>query len=91
MPGKLKSVNIEEGQHLHKDDPIAELENSDLRARLEIAQAQLKTSEAQLENLKGELPAQIEKARHVVDDMEQSVVMMKAGPREEVPLRRPRA
>lgn len=48
IAGKLKSVLVEEGDRIHKDQTLAILENDDYRAQVASAQARLKEREATL-------------------------------------------
>jgi len=48
LNGKLKAILVEEGDHVQKGQILAELENSDYRAQVESAAAQVKQKEAEL-------------------------------------------
>ncbi|HWZ96807.1 MAG TPA: biotin/lipoyl-binding protein [Candidatus Dormibacteraeota bacterium] len=48
LSGRLKSVNVEEGDRVTRGQVLAELENSDYRARVASAEAQLAQREAEL-------------------------------------------
>ena len=48
LSGRLKSVNVEEGDTIHRRQVIAELENSDYRAQVESARANVLAKEAAL-------------------------------------------
>jgi HlyD family secretion protein len=48
MAGKLKSVNVQEGDIIQKGQVLAELENDDYRAELESATAEMQAKEAAL-------------------------------------------
>ena len=48
LSGRLKSVNVEEGDRVTRGQVLAELENSDYRARVASAEAQLSQREAEL-------------------------------------------
>ncbi|HTW31989.1 MAG TPA: efflux RND transporter periplasmic adaptor subunit [Candidatus Sulfotelmatobacter sp.] len=48
LSGRLKSVNVEEGDAIHRDEVLAELENADYRAEVESARANVVAKEATL-------------------------------------------
>lgn len=48
LSGRLKSVNVEEGDRVKRGQIMAELENADYRARVESAEAELAQREAEL-------------------------------------------
>jgi HlyD family secretion protein len=48
LSGRLKSVNVEEGDAIHRGEVLAELENADYRAEVESAQANVVAKEAAL-------------------------------------------
>lgn len=48
LSGRLKSVNVEEGDAIHKGQVLAELENADYRAQVESARANVVAKEATL-------------------------------------------
>jgi HlyD family secretion protein len=48
LNGKLKTILVEEGDHVQRGQVLAELENSDYRAQVESAAAELKQKEAEL-------------------------------------------
>ena len=48
LSGRLKAVNVEEGDGIHRGQILAELENGDYRAEVESAQANLLAKEAAL-------------------------------------------
>ena len=48
LSGRLKSVNVEEGDSIHRGQALAELENADYRAQVESARANVVTKEAGL-------------------------------------------
>jgi len=48
LNGKLKSILVEEGDHVQRGQVLAELENSDYRAQVESAAADVKQKEAEL-------------------------------------------
>jgi len=48
LSGRLKSVNVEEGDGIHRGEVLAELENADYRAEVESAQANVVAKEAVL-------------------------------------------
>ncbi|MBQ9691213.1 MAG: biotin/lipoyl-binding protein, partial [Eggerthellaceae bacterium] len=49
--GILKKVNVSDGDRVHAGDVLFELENSDVKKKLDAAQADLKTTENHLEAL----------------------------------------
>jgi RND family efflux transporter MFP subunit len=63
-PGKVARVNCEVGQSVRAGDILIELENSDIRARLDSARAALAVSEANLERAR----IQLEKSKIQLDD-----------------------
>jgi HlyD family secretion protein len=48
LSGRLKTVNVEEGDAIHRGQVLAELENADYRAQVESAQANVVAKEATL-------------------------------------------
>jgi len=48
LSGRLKSVNVEEGDSIHRGQVLAELENADYRAQVESARASVVAKEATL-------------------------------------------
>jgi HlyD family secretion protein len=48
LSGKLRSVLVEEGDHIHKGEVLAVLENDDYRAEVQTAKAQVDAKEAAL-------------------------------------------
>src|SRR6516164_8848183 len=48
LSGRLKSVNVEEGDRVRRGQLLAELENADYRARVASAEAELAEREAEL-------------------------------------------
>ena len=48
LNGKLKTMLVEEGDHVQRGQVMAELENSDYRAQVEAAQAEVRQREAEL-------------------------------------------
>ena len=48
LSGRLKIVNVEEGDAIHRDEVLAELENADYRAQVESARANVVAKEATL-------------------------------------------
>lgn len=48
LSGRLKTVNVEEGDSIHRGQVLAELENADYRAQVESAQANVVAKEAAL-------------------------------------------
>jgi ABC exporter DevB family membrane fusion protein len=48
LNGKLKTILVEEGDHVQRGQVLAELENSDYRAQVESAAAEVKQKEAEL-------------------------------------------
>jgi len=48
LSGRLKKVNVEEGDRVKRGEILAELENADYRARVESAEAELAQREAEL-------------------------------------------
>jgi HlyD family secretion protein len=50
LPGRISKVLVHEGQEVHANDPLVELEASDLQATLEQAQANVSQARHNLEN-----------------------------------------
>jgi len=48
LNGKLKTILVEEGDHVQRGQVLAELENGDYRAQVEAAQAEVRQREAEL-------------------------------------------
>src|SRR5260221_13278674 len=51
LSGKLKSVNVEEGDVIHRGQVLAVLENDDYRAQVLSAEAQVRAKEAALQKV----------------------------------------
>src|SRR5919205_1935924 len=51
LSGKLKSVNVEEGDVIHRGQVLAVLQNDDYRAQVASAEAQVRAKEATLEKV----------------------------------------
>ena len=82
LPGRLR-VNVQEGQALKKGELIAELENADIRARVEAEEAELKTAEAQARILDGDIAGQLTRAEKEAQGLRAEFEKLKAGPRKE--------
>lgn len=51
LSGKLRSVNVEEGDHVHKGEIVAELQNDDYRAEVQAAVADVRGKESTLDKV----------------------------------------
>ena len=81
LGGKIRTVLVEEGQQVNAGDPIAELENADLAAKLKSSQADLSAAEAKLGILKGNLESGIKKAESEIARLKAELVLLE--PRQE--------
>lgn len=79
--GKLHAVFVEEGQTVKAGDPIAELENADLIAKLKSSKADLSAAEARLGILKGNLENNLRKAESEVRRLKAELCLLE--PRQE--------
>ena len=76
LSGKLKSVNVEEGDHVRRGQVLAVLENSDYRAEVLSAQAEVQARQAALEKVvngaraqeRSEALASVHAAKAVMDN-----------------------
>jgi len=76
LSGRLKSVNVEEGDRVHRGQVLAEIENADYKARVANAEASLREREADLRRIingargeeRREAEAQKVAARAVLDN-----------------------
>jgi HlyD family secretion protein len=76
LSGKLKSVNVQEGQSVHKGQVLAVLQNDDYRAELASAAAEVETKEAMLRKImngareqeRGEAQASLREAQAVMSN-----------------------
>ncbi|MDI7258460.1 MAG: efflux RND transporter periplasmic adaptor subunit [Thermodesulfobacteriota bacterium] len=63
IPGRIVSLSVKEGDWVEKGRMIAKLDDEDLRQRLELARATLKSAQARLEKLlAGSRPEEVRKA-----------------------------
>lgn len=62
-PGRIKEMNVAEGDRIEKGFVIAELEGADLRAQLQSAKARVLTARAQVQTAKAELADATQKAK----------------------------
>ena len=68
--GMIRSICVEEGDHVEKGQLLAWLSNDENKAQVAIAEAELKKSKAELdEQLNGSRPEEIEEARANVKEM----------------------
>jgi HlyD family secretion protein len=76
LSGKLKQVMVEEGDHVHRGQVVAELENADYRAAISSAQATVQQRDAELRKVingarrqeRGEASATVEQNKAVMDN-----------------------
>lgn len=83
VPGRIKTVLMEEGAPVTKGQLLAELEDSEAKAREAAAQADLGIAEANLKVLSGNLDAEQIRAEREVDKWKAEIERLKAGPRPE--------
>jgi len=82
LSGKLKAMLVEEGDHVQRAQVLAELENSDYRAQVESAAAEVKQREAELRKVingartqeRREALSTVEEARAVMNNAEADMV-----------------
>ncbi len=98
LSGRLKSVNVEEGDAIHRDEVLAELENADYRAEVESARANVVAKEATLRKVingarhqeRAEAWSSVDEAKAVMENAQSELhrrqELFKAGvvPREEL-------
>lgn len=64
IPGRVEERLVDEGQSVQRDQPIARLDSSDLRAEVDLRRAELAAARAALAELEaGSRPEEIEQAR----------------------------
>jgi HlyD family secretion protein len=76
LSGRLKTVNVEEGDSIHRGQVLAELENADYRAQVESARANVVAKEAALRKVingarhqeRAEAWSSVNEAKAVVED-----------------------
>jgi HlyD family secretion protein len=76
LSGKLKQVMVEEGDHVHRGQVVAELENADYRAAIESAQATVQQRDAEMRKVingarrqeRGEAFATVEQNKAVMEN-----------------------
>ena len=76
LSGRLKTVNVEEGDSIHRGEVLAELENADYRAQVESARANVVAKEAALRKVingarhqeRAEAWSSVNEAKAVLDD-----------------------
>ncbi|GMV82901.1 MAG: hypothetical protein AMXMBFR7_40850 [Planctomycetota bacterium] len=83
IPGKLKTVRVEEGQRVKAGEVLAELANAAQAANAALARADLKVAQAELLALEGDLTGQERQAERAVERAAAEWAMLKAGPRSE--------
>lgn len=74
LSGKLKSVSVEEGDHVKRGQLLAELENADYHAQVASAQAEVHETEAQLRKVVN--GARREERREAFSNVEQARAVM---------------
>jgi HlyD family secretion protein len=78
ITGKIKAVNVDEGDSVTAGQIIAEIESDDMRARLLAAEAKVKLREAELQRLlNGARQEEREEARAQVADAEAALFLAK--------------
>jgi len=83
MAGKVKRVVVDEGETVRTGQLLAELENTDLAARVESARADVAAAKAQLGITGESLETDVIRAQKEVDRLKAELAMLEAGPRKE--------
>lgn len=83
IAGKLKSVNVKEGQQVTKGQLLAELVNDDLAARVAVAKADLQVAESEYRVLEGNLKSEELRAQFEVERLKADLDRLKTGARPE--------
>jgi HlyD family secretion protein len=81
--GKIRKVCVAEGQTVDKGQLLAELENDDSVARVDLAKASLKQAQNDAQALEGDLDGAYKRSSHEIDRSAADVALLKAGPRRE--------
>ena len=81
--GKIKKVCVSEGQTVNQGQLLAELENDDATARVDLAKAALKQAQNDAQALEGDLDGAYQRSRHDIDRCAADLALLKAGPRPE--------
>lgn len=83
MPGQIKTVLLEEGEHVRKGQLLAELENEECIARVAAVHAEVGVAQGRLRALEGDLEAEGLRARYEVARLKAEWDCLRAGAREE--------
>jgi multidrug resistance efflux pump len=83
IPGRIKTVNVEEDQSVKAGQLIAELENDDAAARLDSARADVASAEAKVEITERNLSSNVLRAQSDVERIGAELALLVAGPRKE--------
>jgi HlyD family secretion protein len=83
IPGRIKTVRVEEGQSVKAGQLVAELEDEMAAARLESARADLRAAQAKLSMTERNVDADILRAKKEVERLQAELALLKAGPRKE--------
>ena len=83
VPGKLKSVAVNEGDRVKAGQLVAELENAPLAARVEMAKAELAGARSRASIRERSLKSDAVRAKQTVLQLKQELALAIAGPRGE--------
>lgn len=83
LTGRIKVVNVEEGQEVKKDQVVAELDNDEYQAYVASAKAELGAAEAQAKSLEANIEAERIGAVYDVERLQAEYAQMNTGARKE--------
>lgn len=83
LTGRIKIVNVEEGQEVKKDQVVAELDNDEYQAYVASAKAELGAAEAQAKSLEANIEAERIGAVYDVERLQAEYAQMNTGARKE--------